>query len=148
MAFCWRFVTASGEKKKKSTSETQTGADLVNRDDGGGPEAVDSVVKEVEPELEHVNRALDDQEAAAAIGRAEENVDMHVVDTACHSPSDDSNSGVEDADIDSNADERQVDSFIVNGLNSGVSVVRIVWSSGLPGSNLGRPDKISKWKKE
>ena len=99
---------------------------MVNRDDGGDTEAVDSVVKEVEPELEHVNRALDDQEAAAAIGRAEENVDMHVVDTACHSPSDDSNSGVEDADIDSNADERQVDSFIVNGLNSGVSVVRIV----------------------
>ena len=103
--------------KEKTKSETQTGADLVCRDDGGGTEAVDSVVKEVEPELEHVNRALDDQEAAVAIGRAEENVDMHVVDTACHSPSDDSNSGVEDADTYSNTDERQVDSFLVNGLN-------------------------------
>ena len=66
---------------------TRAAAELVGRDDGGDTEAVDSVVSEVEPEvepeLEHVNRPLDDEEAAVAIGRAEENVDMHVVDTAC-----------------------------------------------------------------
>lgn len=82
VAFCSRFVTASA-KKQKTKSETRTEAELVGRDDGGDTEAMASVVSEVGPDLEPVNRALDEEEAVVAIGRADENVDTHVVDTAC-----------------------------------------------------------------
>ena len=120
----WHFVEGLSQppaKKKKlklkHVGETvpvaiQAAAEFVGRDDGGETEAVDSVVSEVEPKLEDINRALDDEEAVGVTGRAEENVDMHVVDTAYDSHSDDSDSGIEDTNIDSDSDERQVDSLI------------------------------------
>lgn len=87
-------------------------AELVGRDDRGDTEAVDSDISEAEPELEHVSRAADVDGDVVSIGKAEENVDVHVVDTACDSHSDDSDSGVEDADLYSDIDEREVDSLI------------------------------------
>lgn len=98
----WRFVEDLSQppaKKKEAKSETQIEAEFVGRDDGGDTEAVDSVVNEVGPDLEPVNRALDDDEAVVATGRAEDNVDMHVVNTACDCHSHDSDSGVEVADV-------------------------------------------------
>lgn len=64
---------------------------------------MDSAVSEAEPELEHIRRAADGDRDIMSFGTDEENVDMHLVDTAYDSHSDDSDSGVKDADMDIDA---------------------------------------------